>query len=166
MPSSCYVQVCSNYANRNSGISLHLNLIENKNRVVWVWFVNTHWAHFNPMGRFVICRSVFLSLFPFVASLRQRTSRLGFVFSFHIDGRIILRRRRLEPLVTSTYRERKLIERAVQVQICKNLSEHKILSHYQCGFRKAHSTEFAAHFQTLLGVVSIKDRWRRLEQSS
>ena len=98
------------------------------------------------------------ALIPFVASLQQRTSRLGFVFSFHIDGRIILRRRRLEPLVTSTYRERKLIERAVQVQICKNLSEHKILSHYQCGFRKAHSTEFAAHFQTLLGVVSIKDR--------
>ena len=32
------------------------------------------------------------SLFPFVASLRQRTSRLGFVYSFH-----------LEPLVTSTY---------------------------------------------------------------
>ena len=35
MPSSCYVQVCSNFANRNAGISLHLNLIENKNRVVW-----------------------------------------------------------------------------------------------------------------------------------
>ena len=40
------------------------------------------------------------SLFPFAASLRQRTSRLGFVFSFHIDGYAsFLRRRRLEPLV-------------------------------------------------------------------
>ena len=44
------------------------------------------------------------SLFPFVASLRQRTSRLGFVYSFHFDGYAsFLRRRRLEPLVTSTY---------------------------------------------------------------
>ena len=44
------------------------------------------------------------SLFPFVASLRQRTSRLGFVYSFHFDGYAsLLRRRRLEPLVTSTY---------------------------------------------------------------
>ena len=44
------------------------------------------------------------SCFPFVASLRQRTSRLGFVFSFHIDGYAsFLRRRRLEPLVTSIY---------------------------------------------------------------
>ena len=45
------------------------------------------------------------SLFPFVASLRQRTGRgLGFVFSFHIDGYAsFLRRRILEPLVTSTY---------------------------------------------------------------
>ena len=46
------------------------------------------------------------SCFPFVASLQQRTSRLGFVFSFHIhiDGYAsFLRRRRLEPLVTSTY---------------------------------------------------------------
>ena len=58
MPSSCYVQVCSNFANRNAGFSLHLYLIENKNRVVWVWFVNTHWAHFNPMGRFVIFQRI------------------------------------------------------------------------------------------------------------
>ena len=35
MPSFWYVQVCSNYANRNTGISLHLNHIENKNRVLW-----------------------------------------------------------------------------------------------------------------------------------
>ena len=50
MPSSCYVQVCGGYANRNAGISLHLNLIENKNRVVWVWFVNTHLSSFQPNG--------------------------------------------------------------------------------------------------------------------
>ena len=38
MPSSFYVQVWSNYANGKAGILLHLNLIENKNRVVSVWF--------------------------------------------------------------------------------------------------------------------------------
>ena len=44
------------------------------------------------------------ALIPFVASLQQRTSRLGFVFSFHIDEYAsFLRRRKLEPLVTSTY---------------------------------------------------------------
>ena len=63
MASSCYVQVCSSYANRNAGISLHLNPIENKNQVVWVWFVNTHWAHFNQMGRFVIFQRIFQRVF-------------------------------------------------------------------------------------------------------
>ncbi len=37
----------------------------------------------------------------------------------------------------------KLIERAVQVQV-KHLSEHNILSPFQCGFRKGHSIETAA----------------------
>ena len=46
----------------------------------------------NPIMRYKSC-------FPFVAYLRQRTSRLCFVFSFHIDGYAsFLRRRRLEPL--------------------------------------------------------------------
>ena len=62
MPSSCYVQMYSNYANRNAGISLHLNLIENKNRVVWVWFVNTYWAHFDQMWRFVIFQRILVEM--------------------------------------------------------------------------------------------------------
>ena len=33
----------------------------------------------NPIMKYESC-------FPFVASLRQRTSRLGFAFYFHIDG--------------------------------------------------------------------------------
>lgn len=38
----------------------------------------------------------------------------------------------------------KLLERAVHVQLVNYLREHKLLSPYQCGFRKGHSTEFAA----------------------
>ena len=38
----------------------------------------------------------------------------------------------------------KLVERAVQVKLGKHLSDHNILSPFQCGFRKAHSTETAA----------------------
>ena len=38
----------------------------------------------------------------------------------------------------------KLLERAVHVQLVNYLQEHKLLSPYQCGFRKGHSTEFAA----------------------
>ena len=51
----------------------------------------------NPIIKYESC-------FPLVASLRKRASRLGFVFYFHIDGYTsFLRRRKLEPLVTSTY---------------------------------------------------------------
>ena len=60
MPSSrCVVHGCSNYANRNAGISLHLSPIENKIRVLWVQFVKTHRVNFNPTGRFVICSAHF-----------------------------------------------------------------------------------------------------------
>ena len=38
----------------------------------------------------------------------------------------------------------KLLERAVHTQLVKYLREHNLLSPYQCGFRKGHSTEFAA----------------------
>ena len=41
----------------------------------------------------------------------------------------------------------KLLERALHVQLYDYyLQEHNILSPYQCGFRKQHSTEFAALF--------------------
>ena len=42
MPSSCYVQVCSSYANRNAGISLHLNLIENNWKSSWLGLICQH----------------------------------------------------------------------------------------------------------------------------
>ena len=38
----------------------------------------------------------------------------------------------------------KLLEKAVHTQLYDYLSQYKILSPYQCGFRKAHSTETAA----------------------
>ena len=38
----------------------------------------------------------------------------------------------------------KLLERAVHVPLCDYLRQHNILSSYQCGVRKQHSTEFAA----------------------
>ena len=38
----------------------------------------------------------------------------------------------------------KIMERAVQLQLSNYLSENNLLSPYQCGFRKLHSTEFAA----------------------
>ena len=38
----------------------------------------------------------------------------------------------------------KLLERAVNTQLCTFLTEHSLLSPYQCGFRKNHSTEAAA----------------------
>ena len=38
----------------------------------------------------------------------------------------------------------KLIEKAVHHHICHFLSEHKLLTPFQCGFRKNHSTENAA----------------------
>ena len=47
----------------------------------------------------------------------------------------------------------KLLERAVHTQLGEYLKEHNILSPYQCGFRKAHSTEFAA--------LSLADTIRR-----
>ena len=40
----------------------------------------------------------------------------------------------------------KLLERVVHTQLCDYLSKYNILSPYQCGFRKLHSTEFAAPF--------------------
>ena len=60
MPSSrCVAQGCSNYANRNAGISLHLSPIEIKIRVLRVQFVKTHSVNFNPKGRFAICSAHF-----------------------------------------------------------------------------------------------------------
>ena len=47
----------------------------------------------------------------------------------------------------------KVMERAAHLQLCSHLSEHKILSPYQFGFRKAHSTEFA--------TISLTDTIRR-----
>ena len=47
----------------------------------------------------------------------------------------------------------KVLERAVHIQLYKYLQQHKILSAYQCGFRKCHSTEFAA--------LSFSDNIRR-----
>ena len=47
----------------------------------------------------------------------------------------------------------KVMKRAVHLQLCSHLSEHKILSPYQFGFRKAHSTEFA--------TISLTDTIRR-----
>ena len=47
----------------------------------------------------------------------------------------------------------KVLERAVHFQLYNYLQQHKILSPYQCGFRKCHSTEFAA--------LSFSDNIRR-----
>ena len=47
----------------------------------------------------------------------------------------------------------KVLERAVHIQLYKYLQQYKILSPYQCGFRKCHSTEFAA--------LSFSDNIRR-----
>ena len=47
----------------------------------------------------------------------------------------------------------KVLERAVHIQLYKYLQQNKILSTYQCGFRKCHSTEFA--------VLSFSDNIRR-----
>ena len=47
----------------------------------------------------------------------------------------------------------KVLERAVHFQLYNYLQQHKILSPYQCGFRKRHSTEFAA--------LSFSDNIRR-----
>ena len=38
----------------------------------------------------------------------------------------------------------KVLERVVHHQLHSFLSEHKLLSPFQCGFRRNHSTEFAA----------------------
>ena len=52
----------------------------------------------------------------------------------------------------------KILERAVQLQLTKYLHEHKLLSPYQNGFRKMHSTE--------LTVISLTDTIRRnIDQS-
>ena len=37
----------------------------------------------------------------------------------------------------------KVLERVVHLQLSKYLKEHQLLSPYQCGFRKFHSTETA-----------------------
>ena len=47
----------------------------------------------------------------------------------------------------------KVLERPVHIQLYKYLQQYKILSPYQCGFRKCHSTEFAA--------LSFSDNIRR-----
>ena len=47
----------------------------------------------------------------------------------------------------------KLLERAVHHQLYQYLHEHNILSPFQCGFRKCHSTKFAA--------LSLADTIRR-----
>ena len=47
----------------------------------------------------------------------------------------------------------KVLERAVHFQLYNYLEQHKILSPYQCCFRKCHSTEFA--------VLSFSDNIRR-----
>ena len=47
----------------------------------------------------------------------------------------------------------KVLERAVHTQLYRFLHEMKILSPYQCGFRKGHSTESA--------VISLTDNIRR-----
>ena len=48
---------------------------------------------------------------------------------------------------------RSSVERAAHIQLYKNLQLNKILSPYQCTFRKCHSTEFAA--------LSFSDNIRR-----
>ena len=47
----------------------------------------------------------------------------------------------------------KVVEQAVHIQMYGCLQQNKILSPYQCGFRKCHSTEFAA--------LSFSDNIRR-----
>ena len=47
----------------------------------------------------------------------------------------------------------KVLERAVHIQLYKYLQQNKILSPYQSGFRKRHSTKFAA--------LSFSDNIRR-----
>ena len=47
----------------------------------------------------------------------------------------------------------KVLERAVHTHLYRFLHEMKILSPYQCGFRKGHSTESA--------VISLTDNIRR-----
>ena len=47
----------------------------------------------------------------------------------------------------------KVVEQAVHIQMYGYLQQNKILSPYQCGFRKCHSTEFAA--------LSFSDNIRR-----
>ena len=60
MPASrCVVQFCSNRANREAGVSIHLCPMNKSQRNVWVNFVKTHRANFNPVGRFVICSDHF-----------------------------------------------------------------------------------------------------------
>ena len=60
----------------------------------------------------------------------------------------------------------KLLKRTVHVQPCDHLRDHNILSPYQCGFRKQHSTEFAALSlaDTKKDVTMIKVKFYRLPQ--
>ena len=61
MPSGrCVVQLCSNKANRATGVSIHVSPTNKTQRNIWVKFVRTHRVNINPVGRFVVCSDHFL----------------------------------------------------------------------------------------------------------
>ena len=55
----CVVQGCSNTLDHESGISVHVRLINKGDRDKWVRFVRTHRVNFSPSGRFMICSKHF-----------------------------------------------------------------------------------------------------------
>ena len=59
LSSHCVVQGCSNPSNTKVGISLHNSPVNPSLRSQWKRFISTHWANFNPPGRFVVCSQHF-----------------------------------------------------------------------------------------------------------